>query len=57
MNDGGVKNASDVRLSRPVALIVQAATRSHLLERFSPFIQVLRVFQVVRRGALGVHIF
>lgn len=57
MNDGAVQNASGVGLSRAVALVVLAAARSHLLKLFSPFIQILRVFGVVRRGALGVYIF
>lgn len=57
MNDEHVQNASGIRLSGAVALVLQATTRSHLLKLFSPFIQILRVFGVVRRGALGVHIF
>ena len=57
MNDGHVQNASGVRLSRAVALVVQATTRCHLLQFFPPFIQILGVFGVVRRGALGVYIF
>ena len=36
-----------VSVSRAVALVVQATTRSHLLKLFSPFIQILRVFGVV----------
>ncbi|MBO75733.1 MAG: hypothetical protein CMD33_10715 [Flavobacteriales bacterium] len=57
MNDGIVQNASDTRLPRPVALVVEAATRGHLLQLFAPFIQVLRIFRVERWGAFGVHIF
>ena len=47
MNDEHVQNASGIRLSWAVALVVQSTTRSHLLKLFSPFIQILRVFGVV----------
>ena len=57
MNDGHVQNASGVRLSRAVALVVQATTRSHLLKLFSPFVQILRVVRIELRGTLGVYIF
>ena len=57
MNDGAVQNASGVRLSRAVALVVQAAARSHLLQFLPPFIQILRVVRIELRGTLGVYIF
>lgn len=57
MNDGGVQNASVVRLSGAVALVVQAAARCHLLQFLPPFVQILRVFRIELRGTLGVHIF
>ncbi|HBP44307.1 MAG TPA: hypothetical protein DD635_00270 [Flavobacteriales bacterium] len=40
-----------------MALIVQAATRGHLLQLFSPFVQILRVLWIVRGGTFGMHIF
>ena len=57
MNDEHVQNASGIRLSGAVALVVQATTRSHLLKLFSPFVQILRVVRIELRGTLGVYIF
>ena len=57
MNDGHVQNASGVRVAWAVALVMKAAAGSHLLQFLPPFIQILRVFGVERRGALGVYIF
>ena len=57
MNEWDVQNASVVRLSWAVALVVQAAARCHLLQFLPPFVQILRVFRIELRGTLGVYIF
>ncbi len=57
MNDGDVQNASGVRLSRAVALVVKAAAGCHLLQFLPPFVQILRVVRIELRGTLGVYIF
>ena len=57
MHDGAVQNASSIRLSRAMALVMQAAARCHLLQFFPPFVQILRVVWIELRGTLGVYIF
>ena len=57
MNERGVQNGLLIRFARPVALVVQAAARSHLLQFSPPFVQLLWVIRIELRGALGMYIF
>ena len=57
MNERGVYNGLLTRFARPVALVVQAAARSHLLQFFPPFVQLLWIVRIECRGTLGMYIF
>lgn len=57
MNERGVYNGLLTRFARPVALVVQAAARSHLLQFFPPFVQLLWIVRIEFRGTLGMYIF
>lgn len=57
MNERRVQNGLLIRFARPVALVMDAAARGHLLQFLPPFVQILWVIRIELRGALGMYIF